>query len=246
VAHEITWTSDPDPGRRLLDLREQLLACFQEGLGHELRNQFLVIQHYLAVAVEAERGDRRGGETRDELDRLTQLVTKADELTRALAELGRLCREPGPAVAVDLGEAVREAAAHVKVLSPQRVIEYDVQVPMPAVQAPWRPLHKALFHLLRNAVEAVGEGQPAQVRAAAEATPGGVALHVSDRGRGLTADQLKRLLSPFPTGAATAGQGLGLFLVRQAAALWGGGVRVRSEPGAGTTVSLLFTNSVAG
>ena len=29
-------------------------------------------------------------------------------------------------------------------------------------------------------------------------------------------------------------------------ALWGGGVRVRSEPGAGTTVTLLFRDPVAG
>jgi signal transduction histidine kinase len=243
VAHEITWTADPDPARRRVALREELLACFQQGVGHELHNQLISIQG-LARILELELGERLDDETRGYLERCAQLVKKADELSCALADLGRLCRDPGPPVTVDLGEAVHEAAARVKVLCPRHAIEYDFQETMASVNVPWRPLQVAVLHLLRNAVEAAGEGATARVRAATEAAPGGTVLHVSDRGRGLTADQLGRLFSPFPTGAATAGQGLGLFLVRAAAALWGGGVRVRSEPGAGTTVTLLFPGPI--
>jgi signal transduction histidine kinase len=245
VAHEITWTAESDPDRRRADLRDQLLACFQQGVGHELHNQLISIRG-MAQVLELELGGRLDEQTREYLDRFAKVVKKADDLASALAALGRLCRDPGPAVAVDLAEAVREVAARVKVLCPRHVIEYDLQETMPTVRVPWRPLQEALYHVVRNAVEAAGAGQASRVRAAAEPTAGGVTLHVSDGGRGLTADQLKRLFSPFPTGAATEGQGLGLFLVRQAAALWGGGVRVRSEPGAGTTVTLLFSDPVTG
>ena len=245
MAHEITWTAEPDPARRRLDLRDQLLACFQQGVGHELHNQLISIRG-MAQVLEIELGGRLDDRTREYLDRFAKVVKRADDLTAALAGLGRLCRDPGPAVAVDLAEAVREAAARVKVLCPRHMIEYDLQETMPTVRVPWWPLQEALYHVVRNAVEAAGDGQAARVCAAAGPEPGGIALHVSDAGRGLTADQLKRLFSPFPTGAATEGQGLGLFLVRQAAALWGGGVRVRSEPGAGTTVTLLFSESITG
>jgi signal transduction histidine kinase len=245
VAHEITWTADPDPARRRLDLREQLLACFQQGVGHELHNQLISIRG-MAQILELELGDRLDDEARDYLDRFARVVKKADDLASALADLGMLCRDPGPPVAVDLAEAVSEAAARVKVLCPRRTIEYDLQEAMPTVNVPWRPLQEALFQLVRNAVEAAGEGQAARVGVSAESIAGSVALSVSDHGRGMTTEQLKRLFGPFPTGAATGGEGLGLFLVRQAAALWGGGVRVRSELGAGTTVTLLFPDSVMG
>jgi signal transduction histidine kinase len=239
VANEVTWNSDPDAERRRFGLRDDLLACFQESLGHELSNRFLAIQ-YNAGEVDRKARDRLDDKGRGELDRLVALVRRGGELVRALADLGRLCRDPGPVVAVALAETVLETATRVKVLYPQRIIRYDLQDTMPTVRAPWRPLDLALFHLLRNAAEAVQPGAAAEIAVRAEATPQAVALHVADNGRGMAEGDLKRLLKPYPRGADTEGLGLGLFVVRQAVALWGGGVRVRSEPGRGSTFTLLF------
>jgi hypothetical protein len=63
---------------------------------------------------------------------------------------------------------------------------------------------------------------------------------VTDHGRGMDADTAGRALDPFFTTRQTRVVGLGLPLLRQAAEAAGGGLRVTSEPGAGTRVEALF------
>jgi len=142
---------------------------------------------------------------------------------------------------------------------------------MPTVYAPRGPLHQALFHLLRLAAEQVSLGtlDPA-ITVTAETKPlesaaldgpyqlpppptswvaairplEAVALHIAGTGRGLSAEELAKLFQRLSSGAAAADQGLDLFLVRQAAALWGGGVQLHSEPGCGASFTLLFASIV--
>jgi signal transduction histidine kinase len=147
---------------------------------------------------------------------------------------------------VDLTDAVREAATEVKVLVPHRPIEYDLQEKMPVVHVPRQPLHLALVHLLRLAGEPAGDGRVAAIGVTAETTVQGIALHVLGAGRGYSEDELALLFQRLSSGAVAADQGLDLFLVRQAAALWGGGVGVQSQPGRGTTFTLLFSNTIMG
>jgi len=94
VAHEITWTAEPDPARRRLDLRDQLLACFQQGVGHELHNQLISIRG-MAQVLEIELGGRLDDRTREYLDRFAKVVKRADDLTAALAGLGAAVPRPG-------------------------------------------------------------------------------------------------------------------------------------------------------
>jgi CheY-like chemotaxis protein len=68
-----------------------------------------------------------------------------------------------------------------------------------------------------------------------------IALSVSDSGVGMDADTLDRAFEPFFTTKATGkGTGLGLSQVYGFASQSGGEVRIESEPGAGTTVTLLL------
>jgi len=63
-------------------------------------------------------------------------------------------------------------------------------------------------------------------------------LRVSDQGKGIAADDLKRIFRPFVRLAEPQvdGSGLGLTLVRSLVDMCDGEVSVRSEPGRGTTV----------
>jgi two-component system sensor histidine kinase FlrB len=106
---------------------------------------------------------------------------------------------------------------------------------VPPLPVSRRSLQAVLVELLGNAVRAAA-GRPLRVEVGGRRTPAGVEWWVTDDGRGLPPALQGCLFAPFATGG---GVGLGLFLVRQAAAAWGGAVRVRSEPGAGTTVTLL-------
>jgi signal transduction histidine kinase len=117
-------------------------------------------------------------------------------------------------------------------------VTYHVEGPLPPL--PVRPgaLHQALLQLLRNAVRSGAPGRPLRVELSVRRVDGGVEFRVADNGRGLDEARAARLFEPFTPGEGSDGPGLGLFLVRQLVGDWGGGLRVRSAPGQGTTVAV--------
>jgi signal transduction histidine kinase len=222
-----------NPAARKLEQLERLTACFQKALGHELPNQLVALQGLARLAV-AECGNRLDADGRELLERLAGLARRTDGVVRALAEIGRLTRDPGPAEAVSLPEVAREAVAEVNVLSSGWSVEYHFCPEATAFPVSRRGLRAALFHLIGNAVQA-GGGRARPLEIGSRRTPEGVEWWVKDDGRGLSEAQLGRLFECF----SGEGGGLGLFLVRQLVAGWGGAVRVHSEPGQGTTFTVL-------
>jgi len=218
--------------------QERLLACFQKALGHEIPNQLVALQglaRMLATEL-AEHADPSLGQLAGQLADLTR---RLDGQVRALAELGRLLRDPGLAEAVPLKEAGREAAAEVNVLFRDRSIEYHFINELPTLTLPRRTLHLALVQLLRNSVEAVVSGRTPRLEFGSRPCAEGVEVWIADNGRGMSEDQGRQLFEPF-VGRHPERHGLGLFLVRQLVAGWGGAIRIQSRPGEGTTVTLLF------
>jgi len=71
-------------------------------------------------------------------------------------------------------------------------------------------------------------------------------VEISDRGIGMTPEQLTRVLQPFAqvmageTRRRGAGSGLGLPLAKSLMELHGGRLAISSHPGIGTTVTLTF------
>ena len=96
-----------------------------------------------------------------------------------------------------------------------------------------RGLRLVLIHLMRNAVQA-GGGRARPIDVGSRRIAEGVEWWVADDGRGIAEGQQGRLFESFVGGA-----GLGLFLVRQFVAGWGGAIRVQSEPGRGATFTVL-------
>jgi two-component system, OmpR family, sensor histidine kinase TctE len=225
---------DPaDPARQVEQL-ERLLSCFQKALGHELPNQLVALQG-LARLIEMEQADRLDDEGRAHLLRLADLARRTDGLVRALAEIGRLTRERGTAEVSSLSDIAREAAAEVSVSISGWSIRYAFDPEATTLPVSPRNLRLALVHLVRNAVQA-GGGRASHVEIGSRRGADGIEWWVKDDGRGLTEAQAPRLFECF-TGGATAG--LGLFVVRQLVAQWGGALRVHSEPDAGATITVL-------
>jgi signal transduction histidine kinase len=66
-------------------------------------------------------------------------------------------------------------------------------------------------------------------------------LEVSDTGRGISSDDLPRVVEPFFTNRPFhEGRGLGLSVVQGIASRYGGGLRIETEPGAGSVVRVYF------
>jgi signal transduction histidine kinase len=254
VIEDFRRAGSPAEGDRLS--ARMLLACFQEALGHELPNYLVALQG-LARLLEEGEAQRLGPEGREQLGRLAALARHTDRLVRALADIGRLCRDARSGQPIALGEVAREAAAEVNLLYGGPAIVYDVPDDLPAVTVSRQSLYQVLVQLLRNAVQAVEAGRPhpssptlgdnpregtnaagCRIEVGGRRDPGGVEVWVSDNGPGLPALPPERLFAPFQRGGD--GLGLGLFLVRQVAACWGACLRVESEPGRGTRFTLLI------
>ncbi len=79
-----------------------------------------------------------------------------------------------------------------------------------------------------------GEGSPRELPSGAY-----IVVSISDTGTGMDEATLARAFDPFfTTKQIGSGSGLGLAMVQRFAAQSGGAVRIRSKPGAGTTVEL--------
>ncbi len=68
-------------------------------------------------------------------------------------------------------------------------------------------------------------------------------LEISDDGKGMSADELKKALDPFYTTKKVRRVGLGLPMLKLAAELTGGSFRLDSAQGRGTTVNVTFGHS---
>jgi signal transduction histidine kinase len=226
-----------------LEQAERLLACYQTALGHELPNRLVAIQG-LARMLETLAGDQLDAEAREMLDNLASLTRRADELVRALASIGRLRRELKAGGTAAPGEVAAEAATEMNLLSPGRPIEYHGESALPLLTVSRGALHQLLLHLLRNAVQAAVADRPLRIELAVRRVADGVEFRVADNGGGLDGAQAERLFEPFRSTDAEH-HGLGLFLVRQVVAEVGGALRVHSEPGRGTTITVLLREGSA-
>lgn len=122
------------------------------------------------------------------------------------------------------------AAADVRL---EREIEWGTQVRGDRIL-----LMRALANLLSNAFKHAPAGSAVRVRL--QAREEGVLLAVEDQGAGLSLDMRARLFQRFATGAVRKGNGLGLAMVARVARLHEARIIVESEPGCGTSVSLLL------
>jgi len=112
----------------------------------------------------------------------------------------------------------------------------------PLVKADREALAQALWNLLDNAVKYSGES--AVVRVEVEARDQ-VAIRVRDRGFGILPSEKDRILRKFVRGSSAKacgvkGTGIGLAMVKHIVDAHGGKVLVESEPGQGSTFTILL------
>ncbi|HVH76445.1 MAG TPA: PAS-domain containing protein [Stellaceae bacterium] len=113
---------------------------------------------------------------------------------------------------------------------------------LPVLVADPTRLKQILLNLLSNAVKFTGPGGSVAI-AVGRLEEGGVAFEVRDTGLGMTAAEIEIALEPFGQIDAgytrkQEGTGLGLPLARRLAELHGGSLRIDSEKGRGTTVTV--------
>jgi len=142
-------------------------------------------------------------------------------------------------------DVVEEVVRGFRKLLRERGIDVKVSVPttLPPVKADRTSIVFALDNLLDNAMR---HADSKHIELAARLHQNAVEFVVSDRGRGIPEDELKRVQQPFARGAAASrGSGLGLAIVRRIAAAHRGWFRLESRADIGTTATLAIPVTAA-
>jgi PAS domain S-box-containing protein len=146
---------------------------------------------------------------------------------------------------VDLTGMIHDCARLLVERADSGGLELGVSVPAAPLLlvADRRAVKQVLLNLLTNAIKFTQSGGRVDISAHAE--DGRAVVRVSDTGIGIPSDDIARLGRPFEQVCgdpmlAKSGTGLGLALVRAMVERHGGALRIESEEGVGTTVSVDF------
>lgn len=240
--------------------RLQAVAELSASLAHEIRNPLASIRS-ATEQLARRRGLAPGGEDDEDGTLLhTLIVREADRLSRLLGDFLDFARAQVSRLALlDLGEVARGAAA-LAAAHPERPDGVEVTVAvtpgLPMVEGDEDLLHRAVFNLVLNAVQAVEPGGRVSVRvephdavapAVAEEqgpeAPPLIAVSVTDDGPGIPPALRTRLFEPFVSGKP-GGTGLGLPVVHRAVEAHRGLVLVDSLP-RGTRFTMFLPASSA-
>ncbi|MFH1634241.1 MAG: ATP-binding protein, partial [Chloroflexota bacterium] len=109
-------------------------------------------------------------------------------------------------------------------------------------------LIRLFLNLLDNAVKYTSPGGEITLRASQE--PAGVRIVIHNSGEGIPSEYLPHLFERFyrveeHRSSETGGSGLGLAIAREIVRLHGGKISVQSEPGQGTTFTVILPNPKA-
>jgi len=246
-----------DHERHLEEARAQLfqaqkieaLGQLTSGIAHDFNNLLQGIIGSLEVA-KLRAGQNELKDTVRFIDSAHQAADRAAALTHRLLAFAR--RQPLVTRAVD----VRESILGMEQLLRQTIgesITLRLDFPREPCLVRCDPHHfeSSLLNLAINARDAMHDGGllaiaagqvdnlDGQQRVASLASGRYVAIAVNDNGCGMDEDTLKRAMDPFfTTKPKDHGTGLGLSMVYGFAVQSGGSLRLRSEPGRGTTVTL--------
>jgi len=250
VAVLLLWTSMStlieafrEKGAALLRAREEMMdqvlarAKGLEQVGskvaHELKNPLAAVKGLVQLLGRSPSADERAKE------RLAVVEREVARMETILAEYLSFSRPLEDLKAQDID--VADVAADVMAVLEARAQAAQVTLShggKAQVFADPRRLKEALLNLVANALEFTPPGGTVDVRI--EPTlEGGAKLAVKDTGRGMSAEVLERVGTPFFT-TRESGTGLGVTLARAVFTQHGGKLSYESRPGAGTTATAVL------
>ncbi len=224
----------------------QMKSKFLATMSHELRTPLNSILGFAQILGEADAitGDPKLDRYLDNIQKSGRMLLEMinDLLDLAKIESGRVqvrCERVSPA---DLAEV---AVHMVRPMLGEKelALEIEVDPTTPVMTTDATKVQQILYNLLSNAIKFTDEGE---VRLEVEpAEDGRVVFAVSDTGVGIAREQQLRIFERFTQLDSSytrryRGTGLGLSIVKDLTALLGGDVSVASEPGAGSTFTVVL------
>ena len=220
--------------------RVAILADFVRSASHEFRTPLTLI----GTAAHLIRRYDDPVKQLAKLDQIDEQVVRMTRLVDGLLLLTRLDTEIKPAwAAVNLDGALRQALNVYEDRIAALRLHVDYTPPSPAlfIRADNELIGHALLCLLDNAIRYSPEGSSLHITTSADDDL--LSITIRDEGPGIAAENLPYVFDRFYRGDkahSTAGLGLGLSIAEQAVKLMDGRIEVESEPGAGSTFTIML------
>jgi signal transduction histidine kinase len=229
--------------------REMMLARqqsdFVSAVSHEFRTPLTSMRHLTELL--AGRGNPSEERKAQYYKLLAGETERLHRMVEGLLSFGRI--EAGAYAwqleAADVGEMVRGIVDEFRrePAAAGREIVFEIAEDLPSARVDRDALSRALWNLLENAAKYSDPGKA--IRVFVRRHQDKLLVGVEDKGAGIPASEREKIFSKFVRGAdakraGIRGVGIGLALVQRIIEAHGGSVRVESEPGRGSTFTLVI------
>ncbi|CAN5162711.1 hypothetical protein BH20VER2_BH20VER2_13870 [soil metagenome] len=224
---------------------EEMRRDFVANVSHELRTPLSIFRGYLETLLDDPQ------QPPGELLRILEVMERhSDRLNALVEDVLSLARLESPDAELELTEInVPEFLETIvgdwcpRLAAKELRGELEVQPDLPPLCADERRLQEVIYNLLDNALKYSRPGGRVVIRAQRQNQQ--LQLSVKDEGVGIREADLPRIFERFyradkARSCEVGGTGLGLSIVKHIAQLHGGSVAAESQPGRGTTISVLL------
>ncbi len=261
IARDMTERRRIEEEQRQLGARLQHAAKLESlgdlaaGIAHDYNNLLT------GMMVHADLAGQEVAENSPAHDKIRRIERAAERAADLSDQLLAFAGEDEPELeTVQLNDLLRSMEPQLKEQVPEKhVLQFQLKRALPPVDVDPSQLRRVVLRLVANAVEAVSEDagvitlRTSKVEAvrsyfdgarpSEDLAPGNyVFFEVSDSGVGIDDETRERMFDPFFT-TKPVGRGLGLATTLGIVGAHGGGIKVYSEPGRGTTFEVLFPAS---
>lgn len=230
--------------KQLEDLKnaESARKEFTANVSHELKTPLMSISGYAELMmngmVPPDKMQDFSGRIFHESERLSNLVADIIQLSRLDEKNSDL-----PFELVDLYELAEDIVLHLDSAASKKNINVSLEGNAVTVQGVRHVIYEMLYNIADNAIRYTDQNGTVNIFTG---TVNGHAFYrVEDNGIGIPENEQKRIFERFyrvdkSHSRATGGTGLGLSIVKHGAILHNAEIKLKSEPGKGTKMELVF------
>lgn len=228
-----------EEARYLSEIRTQMV----QNVSHELRTPLSIILGYAEMFGEGLLGEL----TPQQTDVIHTVINRAHALQRMIQSLTTLQKHARPKAfsQLSLPDLLTALLREFQDLATKQKVVFTLECSptLPPIPGDREQLYLALSHLIENAIKFSPAGGIVTLRAQAEGS--WATLAVQDQGIGIEPHHLRHIFEPFyqADGSPTrrfGGMGIGLALVWDIVEAHSGHVNVESDPGKGSTFTVLL------
>jgi two-component system sensor histidine kinase HydH len=210
------------------------LGSLAAGVAHEIRNPLSSVKGFATYFREKLK------DSPQDRDTATTMIQEVERLDRVIGQLLEFARPSTLKIKpVRVTDLIRHSLKLIEGDARTKGVEVKTDLPanLPQALMDADRMNQVLLNLYLNAIQAMDGGGVLQVTVSRDDSRKLTTITVSDNGRGIEAADQERIFDPYFT-TKSDGTGLGLAIVHKILDAHGGSIKVRSQKGAGTTVTM--------